>query len=83
VAAVALKHREVHAGKTYHLGYEARSYPEIAQILSRVIGQTFTDESGPPEEFLEQMLAAGAGPAYMRCVYQNLIGYKARARFAA
>jgi uncharacterized protein YbjT (DUF2867 family) len=79
VAAVALRHPEVHAGKTYHLGYEARSYPEIAQILSRVIGQPFTDESRPPEEFLEQMLAAGADAAYMRCVYRNLIGYRARA----
>jgi NAD(P)H dehydrogenase (quinone) len=79
VAAVALKHPEAHAGKTHHLGYEARSYPEIAEILTRVIGQTFTDESRPPEEFLEQMLAAGADPAYMRCVYQNWIDYEARA----
>ncbi len=79
VAAVALAHPEVHAGKTYHLGYEARSYPEIAEILTRVIGQTFTEESRPPEEFLEQMLAAGADPAYMRCVYQNWIDYEARA----
>jgi NAD(P)H dehydrogenase (quinone) len=73
VAAVALKHPEVHAGKTYHLGYEARSYPEIAAILSQVIGQTFTDEPRPPEEFLDQMLTAGADSAYMRCVYQNWI----------
>jgi uncharacterized protein YbjT (DUF2867 family) len=79
VAAVALKHPAVHAGKTYHLGYEARSYPEVAEILTRVIGHTFTDESRPPEEFLEQMLDAGADPAYMRCVYQNWIAYKARA----
>jgi NAD(P)H dehydrogenase (quinone) len=79
VAAAALRHPELHAGKTYHLGYEARSYPEVAEILTRVIGQTFTDESRPPEEFLEQMLAAGADPAYMRCVYQNWISYKARA----
>ena len=79
VAAVALKHPEVHAGKTYHLGYEARSYPEIAGILSEVIGQTFSDEPRPPEEFLDQMLAAGADPAYMRCVYQNWIDYEARA----
>jgi uncharacterized protein YbjT (DUF2867 family) len=79
VAAVALKHPEVHAGKTYHLGYEARSYPEIAGILSQVIGQRFTDEPRPPEEFLDQMLAAGADPAYMRCVYQNWIDYEARA----
>lgn len=79
VAAVALKDPEVHAGKTYHLGYEARSYPEIAAILSQVIGQTFTDEPRPPEEFLDQMLTAGADPAYMRCVYQNWIDYEARA----
>lgn len=79
VAAEVLKHPENHAGKTHHLGYEARSYPEIAEILSQVIGQTFTDESRPPEEFLDQMLAAGADPAYMRCVYQNWIDYKARA----
>ena len=79
VAAVALKHPEVHAGNTYHLGYEARSYPEIAEILTRVIGQPFTYESRPPEEFLEQMLAAGADPAYMRCAYQNFVDYEARA----
>jgi NAD(P)H dehydrogenase (quinone) len=79
VAAEALKHPEIHAGKTYHLGYEARSYPEVAEILTRTVGQTFTDESRPPEEFLEQMLAAGADPAYMRCVYHNWIGYRARA----
>jgi NAD(P)H dehydrogenase (quinone) len=78
VAAVALKHPEVHAGKTYHLGYEARSHAEVAEILTRVIGQTFTDESRPPEEFLQQMLAAGADPAYMRCVYQNWLGYASR-----
>jgi uncharacterized protein YbjT (DUF2867 family) len=79
VAAVTLKHPEVHAGKTYHLGYEARSYPEITGILTRVIGQTFTYESRPPEEFLYQMLRSGADPAYMRCVHQNWIDYEARA----
>jgi NAD(P)H dehydrogenase (quinone) len=79
VAAVALKRPEVHAGKTYHLGYEARSYREIAQILTRVIGQTFTDEPRPPDEFLQQMLARGADPAYMRCVYQNWLDYSTKA----
>ena len=29
----------------------AESYPEIVEILTRFIGQTFTDESRPPEEF--------------------------------
>jgi uncharacterized protein YbjT (DUF2867 family) len=79
VAAVALKHPEIHAGKTYHLGYEARSHSEIAEILTQVLGQQFTAESRPPQEFLEQMLAAGADPAYMKCAYQNWIDYEARA----
>jgi uncharacterized protein YbjT (DUF2867 family) len=79
VAAVALQHPEIHAGKTHHLGYEAKTYPEIAEILTKVVGQKFTSESRSPEEFLEQMLAAGAEPAYMRCVYQNWIDYEAGA----
>jgi NAD(P)H dehydrogenase (quinone) len=79
VAAMALRHPQAHAGKTYHLGSEARSYPEIADILTRVTGERFTDESRPPEEFLEHMLAAGADPAYMRCVHQNWIDYARRA----
>jgi uncharacterized protein YbjT (DUF2867 family) len=77
VAAEALKNPDRHEGKTYNLGYEARSHEEIAEILTRVVGTTFTDESRPPEEFLEQMLGAGADPAYMRCVYQNWVDYKA------
>jgi hypothetical protein len=29
----------------------AESYPEIVEIMTRFVGQTFTDESRPPEEF--------------------------------
>jgi len=79
VAAVVLQHPEVHAGKVYHLGYDAKTYPEIADILTRVVGQKFTYESRPPKEFLDEMLAAGADVAYMSCVYQNWIDYEARA----
>ncbi|WP_297834306.1 SDR family oxidoreductase [Pseudomonas sp.] len=79
VAAVALRHPENHEGKTYHLGYEAKSYSEIADVLTKVIGQKFTAESRPPKEFLDEMLAAGAEPAYMSCVHQNWVDYEARA----
>jgi NAD(P)H dehydrogenase (quinone) len=79
VAAVVLQHPEMHAGKVYHLGYDAKTYPEIADILTRVVGQKFTYESRPPKEFLDEMLAAGADVAYMSCVYQNWIDYEARA----
>jgi NAD(P)H dehydrogenase (quinone) len=79
VAAVVLRNPEIHAGKTYHLGYEAKTYSEIAEILAKAVGSPFISESRSPEEFLEQMLAAGAEPAYMRCVYQNWIDYAAGA----
>jgi NAD(P)H dehydrogenase (quinone) len=78
VAAVALQNPDIHAGKTYHLGYEAMTYPDIAQVLTKVVGQNFSYESRPPQEFLDAMLAAGADVAYMSCVYQNWIDYEAR-----
>src|SRR5476649_812390 len=77
VAAVALQHPAKHAGKTYHLGYDAKTYPEVAAILSKVVGQPFTYDARPPKEFLDAMLAAGADVAYMSCVYQNWIDYEA------
>jgi NAD(P)H dehydrogenase (quinone) len=77
VAAVALQNPDRHGGNTYHLGYDARSYPEIAEILTKTVGQTFTYEARPPKEFLDSMLAAGADVAYMSCVYQNWIDYDA------
>jgi NAD(P)H dehydrogenase (quinone) len=77
VAAVALQRPELHLGKKYHLGYDAKSYPEIADILTRTVGQTFIYEARPPKEFLDTMLAAGADTAYMTCVYHNWLGYEA------
>ncbi|WP_454726264.1 MULTISPECIES: SDR family oxidoreductase [Cupriavidus] len=78
VAAVALRHPEAHAGHTYHLGYDARSYAEIAGILTEAVGQDFTYEPRPSQEFLDGMLAAGADAAYMQCVYRNWIDYEER-----
>ena len=78
VAAVAIRHPELHAGKTYHLGYDAKTYPEIAAVLSSVVGQNFSYEARPPKEFLDGMLAAGADVAYMTCVYHNWIAYEER-----
>jgi uncharacterized protein YbjT (DUF2867 family) len=77
VAAVVLQQPEKHSGRTYQLGYDAKSYPEIAEIMSAVTGKPFKYEARPPEEFLEGMLAAGADVAYMHCVYQNWIDYEA------
>jgi hypothetical protein len=53
------------------LGYEAAAYHDIARILTEVIGQPFSYEARPPEEFYRNVLAAGAEPSYMKCVFDS------------
>jgi NAD(P)H dehydrogenase (quinone) len=76
-AAQALLHPERHAGHTYRLGYDAKSYGEIAAIMQQELGQPFRYEALPPEIFLENMRAAGAEMAYMSCVYDHYKRYAA------
>jgi len=71
VAAKCLADPDEHAGQTYRLGYEAKTYYEVAQVFTEVIGQPFTYEPRPPLEFLQSVLAAGAEPAYMKCVFDS------------
>jgi NAD(P)H dehydrogenase (quinone) len=70
VAAAALLDPAKHHGNTYRMGYEAKNYEEIADLLTSIIGQPFRYEPRAPEEFLNNVLAAGAEPAYMKCVYE-------------
>ena len=58
-----------HHGQIYRLGYEAATYNQIAAIFTEVIGQPFSYEARPPEEFYRSVMAAGAEPAYMKCVF--------------
>ena len=69
VAAKTLRDVETHAGRIIPLGYDAKTFAEIAQIFTEVAGKPFHAESRPPEEFLENALKAGADAAYMTCVY--------------
>lgn len=69
VAAHALREPEKYAGQVIPLGYDAKTFDEIAKILTQTTGQSFAAEARPPEEFLENALAAGADLAYMTCVY--------------
>lgn len=71
VAALCLTDPGAHHGKTYRLGAEVRSYREIAEIMSEVIGQNFVYEPHLPSEFLAKSVAAGAEPIYMRSVHDN------------
>ncbi|MBD2100998.1 SDR family oxidoreductase [Leptolyngbya sp. FACHB-261] len=69
VAAHTLQEPEKYAGQIIPLGYDAKTFNEVAELLTEVVGQPFYAEARPPEEFLENALAAGADPAYMTCIY--------------
>jgi NAD(P)H dehydrogenase (quinone) len=69
VAAHTLREPQKYAGQIIPLGYDAKTFDEIAEILTEVIGKPFYAEARPPEEFLENALATGADPAYMTCIY--------------
>ena len=71
VAARCLADPVQYAGKTYRMGYEALTYDEIAQVMTGVLGKPFRYEARPPAEFLQHVLAAGADPAYMKCVFDS------------
>jgi NAD(P)H dehydrogenase (quinone) len=71
VATACLTDPERHAGKTYRVGYEAKNYHEVAETFTEVLGQPFFYEPRPPSEFLRNVLAAGAEPAYMKCVFDS------------
>jgi NAD(P)H dehydrogenase (quinone) len=71
VAAVCLLDPGTHAGRTYRLGYEAKTYYELAETFTKALGQRFSYEPQPPADFLRNVLAAGAEPAYMKCVFDS------------
>lgn len=77
VAALSLLHPDVHAGKTYRMGYDAKSYDDIAEMLTKMIKKPFQYQPQSPEVFLKSMQEAGADMAYMHCVYDHYKRYAA------
>ncbi len=71
VVATTLREAQKYTGQIIPLGYDAKTFDEIAQILTEVIGKPFYTEDRPREEFLDNVLKAGADPAYMNCVYEQ------------
>src|SRR5271156_74396 len=71
VAAAVLRSPGDHTGQTYRLGYDAKTYGEVAAIIAHVIQQPFRYEAHAAEEFLNKVLKAGGEPAYMHCVYSS------------
>jgi NAD(P)H dehydrogenase (quinone) len=60
-----------HVDNTYRLGYDAKTYDDIAKIMAETLAKPFRYEARPPSEFLSHVLAAGAEPAYMKCVFDS------------
>ena len=79
VAALALVRPELHAGKTYRLGYDAVTFDELAALMTRIVGQPVRYQPLAPEVFLQSMSDAGAEMAYMGCVYDHWKRYAAGA----
>ncbi len=69
-AAAALLDPKQHHGQTYRMGYEAKSYNEIAELMTELLGKPFRYQAHPATEFLKNVLEAGGEPAYMKCVYE-------------
>ena len=77
VAALALTNPAIHGGQTYRLGYDAITYPEMAELMKAIVGKPFRYEPLAPEVFLQTMQEAGAEMAYMNCVYDHWKRYAA------
>jgi NAD(P)H dehydrogenase (quinone) len=77
VAAQCLLQPDDHAGQTYRLASDVKTYDEVAQALTKVIGAPFRYEPRPAEEFMEKVTAAGADHAYMYSAYENYAEYTA------
>lgn len=75
VAAACLVDIEKHAGKVYRLASDVKTYYEVADEISSVIGKPFVYEPRPAREFLDKALAAGADHAYMYSAYENYALY--------
>lgn len=73
VAAVTLGDPEKHNGKTYRLSSDAKTFKEIAELMTTIVGKPFRYEPLSPEIFLQKMKDAGAEMAYMTCVYEHWI----------
>lgn len=73
VAVAILLEPARHERQIYRLGYDVKTYPEIAEIFSAVFGKPFEYEALPPESFLERAIALGGDTSYMTCVYRSFV----------
>ncbi|WP_255637496.1 SDR family oxidoreductase [Dyadobacter sp. NIV53] len=77
VAALSLLHPDLHGGKTYRMGYDAKSYDDIADMMTLLLKRPYQYQPQSPDVFLQSMKDAGADMAYMHCVYDHYKRYAA------
>jgi uncharacterized protein YbjT (DUF2867 family) len=75
VAATVLRDPADHGGKKYNLSVEVLSVPEIAMVLTDVIGKPFHSVPHSPDEFLEAVLKTGMEPNYARSAHETLVRF--------
>ena len=71
LAAITLREARKYQGQIVPIGYDNKTFDEIAQIFTEVISKPFYVDTRPPEEFLTNILKTGADSAYMNCVYKQ------------
>lgn len=77
VASMAIRFPDLHNGQTYRLGYDAKTYEEIAGLMTEIVGEPFRYVPLSPEVFKQAMISAGAEMTYMDCVYDHWKAYAA------
>ncbi|MBP6121355.1 MULTISPECIES: SDR family oxidoreductase [Providencia] len=75
LAAYCLLSPEQHAGNIYRLGYENKSYPQIAQCLTDEIGIPFQYQAENPDEFWQHALKNNLELAYMKSIYDHYVTF--------
>lgn len=57
------------------MGYDAISYYEIANLMTKIIGKPFQYQPLDPAVFLQKMIEADAEMVYMNSVYEGFRRY--------
>lgn len=73
VAAECLMNSDDHKNKMYRLGVDAKTYHEIAEIMSTELERSVRYEARDPNEFLELIKNNNLEPAYMQSVYDHYV----------
>lgn len=65
----------LHHGKTYRLGHDAKTYAEIAQIITEETGKKYRYEAEHPDIFWKNALQNQLELTYMKSIYDHYIAH--------